>query len=67
MALRARLAQAYIEGKRVAEGIAQLDTLGDLQLSAGLKREAVSTIRAIVALNPPNVAEYRELLAQIES
>lgn len=65
MALRARLAQAHIENKQVAEGIQQLDALGDLQINAGMKREAVATIRAIIALNPPNAAEYRQLLAQI--
>jgi tetratricopeptide (TPR) repeat protein len=66
MALRARLAQAYIEGRQIAEGIQQLDALGDLQINAGQKREAVATIRAIIALNPLNVADYRQLLAQIE-
>lgn len=66
MTLRARLAQAYIEGKRIDEGIQQLDALGDLQINAGKTREAIATIRAIIALNPPNVADYRQLLAQLE-
>jgi len=66
MLLRARLAQAYIENKHIAEGIQQLDALGDLQINAGMKREAIATVRAIVALNPPNVADYRQLLAQLE-
>ncbi|HEY4690939.1 MAG TPA: tetratricopeptide repeat protein [Anaerolineae bacterium] len=65
VALRARLAQAYIENRQIPEGIAQLDALGDLQMNAGLKREAVATIKAIIALNPPNAAEYRRLLTQI--
>lgn len=65
MALRARLAQAYIENQHILEGIQQLDALGDLQINAGMKREAMATIRAIVALNPPNAAEYRQLLAQL--
>jgi len=66
LALRARLAQAYIEARRIPEGIQQLDALGDLQINAGQTREAVATIRAIIALNPPNAAEYRQLLAQLE-
>ncbi|HLF25169.1 MAG TPA: tetratricopeptide repeat protein [Anaerolineae bacterium] len=66
-ALRARLAQAYIESKQIPEGIQQLDALGDLQINAGQKREAIATIRAIIALNPPNAAEYRQLLAQLGS
>lgn len=65
MALRARLAQAYIENRQIPEGIQQLDALGDLQINAGLTREAEATIRAIIALNPPNAAEYRQLLTQI--
>ena len=65
MTLRARLAQAYVENKQVAEGIQQLDALGDLQINAGMKREAVATVRALIALNPANAAEYRQLLAQI--
>lgn len=65
MALRARLAQAYIESKHISEGIQQLDALGDLQINAGMKREAIATIRAIIALNPANAAEYRQLLAQL--
>ncbi len=67
MALRARLAQAYIESNRREEGIQQLDALGDLQINANKTREAVATIRAIIALNPPNAADYRQLLAQLES
>jgi tetratricopeptide (TPR) repeat protein len=63
--LRARLAQAYIESKQIPEGIQQLDALGDLQINAGMKREAIATIRAIIALNPPNVTDYRQLLAQL--
>jgi tetratricopeptide (TPR) repeat protein len=66
MALRARLARVYIENRQRAAGIEQLDALGDLQINAGMKREAIATIRAIIALNPSNVAEYRQLLAQIE-
>ena len=50
----------------MVEGIQQLDALGDLKVNAGMKREAMATIRAIVALNPPNAADYRQLLAQLE-
>ena len=66
MALRARLAQAYLEGRQLAQAIQQLDALGELQINAGMKREAIATIRAILALNPPDAAEYRQFLAQLE-
>ena len=42
-----------------------LDKLGDLQIEAGRIEEAKATIRIIVALNPPNVAAYKQLLAQL--
>ncbi len=63
--LRARAAQVCIESGLKNEGIAHLNTLGELQLNAGLTSQAVATIRAIIALNPPNVQAYQKLLAQI--
>ena len=33
--------------------------------NAGLTQQAIATIRAIIALNPPNVQAYQKLLAQI--
>ncbi len=65
MALRARAAQACIEAGLRPEGLAHLNHLGELQLNAGLTRQAVATIRAIIALNPPNVQAYQKLLARI--
>jgi tetratricopeptide (TPR) repeat protein len=65
MGLRTRLARAYHGAGMIAQAIAQLDALGDLQLQAGLQREAIVTIRGIIALNPPNVAQYRQVLAQL--
>jgi thioredoxin-like negative regulator of GroEL len=63
--LRTRLARAYHGAGMIAQAIEQLDALGDLQLQAGLQREAIATIRGIIALNPPNVAQYRQVLAQL--
>jgi tetratricopeptide (TPR) repeat protein len=60
--LRTRLAQVYLNAGRAEQALAQLDLLGDLQLEAGRNEEARATLRAIIALNPPNVADYRELL-----
>jgi tetratricopeptide (TPR) repeat protein len=67
MGLRMRLARAYLGAGQTAQVIEQLDALGDLQLQAGLKKEAAATIRGIIALNPPNVAQYRQVLAQIST
>jgi tetratricopeptide (TPR) repeat protein len=65
MGLRMRLARAYHGAGQIAQAIEQLDALGDLQLQAGHNKEAAATIRGIIALNPPNVAQYRQILAQI--
>jgi predicted Zn-dependent protease len=63
--LRARLAQEHLNAGNVDQALEHLDTLGDLQLNAGRAEEAKTTIRAIIALNPPNVAAYQQLLEQI--
>jgi len=65
MALRARAAQTCIETGMRPEGLAHLNHLGELQLNAGLTKQAVATIRAIIALNPPNVQAYQKLLTRI--
>lgn len=65
MALRARLARAYIDAGMREEAIGELDALGELQLEAGLREQAVATVRFIISLKPRNVAAYRQLLAQL--
>ncbi len=63
--LRFRLAQAYLSQGKKEEAVAELDTLGDLQLKAGNAQQAIDTIRAIVDINPPNVESYLQLLRQL--
>jgi tetratricopeptide (TPR) repeat protein len=65
--LVARLARLYQEQGRKAEAIAQYDRLGEMQLEAGEKPQAVETIRTIIALGPENPAGYQQLLAQLQS
>jgi tetratricopeptide (TPR) repeat protein len=65
MALRARLARAYIDAGRREEAIAELDTLGELQLERGLREQAITTVRFIISLKPKNVEAYQQLLAQL--
>jgi tetratricopeptide (TPR) repeat protein len=65
--LYTRLAQAYLDAGDIDQALKHLDRLGDLQLNAGRAEDARATIRAIIALNPPNVAAYRQVLEQIES
>ena len=65
--LHQRLAQAYIQQGKKTEAIAVLDALGKKQLDEGLKDQAARTIQSIIALEPPNPAAYRKLLAQIRA
>jgi tetratricopeptide (TPR) repeat protein len=63
--LHKRCAQLAVETGDKQRAIVHLDTMGELQLQAGRVKEAVATIRAIIALGPENVDAYRELLEQI--
>jgi len=63
--LRTRLAQAYLDVGNVEQALKHLDKLGDLQLEAGRYEDAKATVRAIIALNPPNVSAYQQLLSQL--
>jgi thioredoxin-like negative regulator of GroEL len=65
MALRARLARAYIDAGLREEAIAELDMLGELQLEAGLREQAMATVRFIISLGPKKVEAYKDLLAQL--
>ncbi len=65
--LRTRLAQVYLDAGYVEQALKHLDKLGDLQLEAGRSEDAKATIRAIIALRPPSVATYQQLLEQLDS
>ena len=64
--LRTRLAQAHLDAGNVDQALQHLDKLGDLQMNAGRASDAKATIRAIIALNPPNVEAYKQLLTQVD-
>jgi tetratricopeptide (TPR) repeat protein len=65
MGLRSRLASVYRQLKRIPDAIHQLDALGELQLDAGMNKEAADTIRLIISLNPDHMDDYRKLLSQL--
>jgi tetratricopeptide (TPR) repeat protein len=65
MPLRARLARAYVDAGKSEEAIRELDALGELQLDAGLRKQAAATVRLIISLHPENIDAYRRLLAQL--
>ncbi len=63
--LRSRLAAIYRQLGRQRDAIVQLDALGELQLEAGMHKDAANTIRQIIALNPEHVEDYQKLLGQL--
>jgi tetratricopeptide (TPR) repeat protein len=65
MSLRALLGRVYAQQGMKREAIAELDALGEMQLEAGLREEAVQTVKQIIALEPANVEAYRRLLDYI--
>jgi tetratricopeptide (TPR) repeat protein len=67
MGLRMRLAKMYLDLRRREEAIAELDTIGELQLRMNMPQEAVRTVQAIIRLGPENVEGYRQLLAQLRA
>lgn len=67
MSIRARLSQVYIERGMRLEAIAELDALGEMQLEAGLRDQAIQTIRLIVSLKPANSRAYKQLLYHLLS
>ncbi|MCS7010954.1 MAG: tetratricopeptide repeat protein [Anaerolineales bacterium] len=60
------LAEEYRLADRVQDAVNQLDTLGELLLQAGDRAGAIQAVEAIIAIRPPNVAEYITLLKQLE-
>jgi tetratricopeptide (TPR) repeat protein len=67
LAFHIRLARLYLELKKKREALAELDTIGELQLNSGMTQEAIRTIQAIIRLQPDNTADYQRLLAQLQA
>lgn len=63
--LRSRLAGIYRQLGRRDEAVEQLDRLAQLQIDSGLPQDACETLRQIVKLNPPNVAQFEATLKSL--
>jgi len=63
--IRSRLARQYAKLGRTNDAIAQWDAVGEMLMDAGDRDGAIQAIQAILALNPPNAADYRRLLEQL--
>jgi tetratricopeptide (TPR) repeat protein len=66
ISIRSRLSRIYLDLGMTAEAVAELDTLGELQLEAGRRKEAMETLRAIIALEPHEKDGYTRLLRELE-
>jgi tetratricopeptide (TPR) repeat protein len=63
--IRRRLAELYRQTGRIPDAIKQLDAAGDMLIEAGDKAGAIEAVMAILALNPPNAADYQRVLARL--
>jgi Flp pilus assembly protein TadD len=66
LSLRSRLTGIYMQLGLKKEAIAELDTLGELQLEAGRRSEAVETLRTIISLEPDEMEGYTRLLRELQ-
>ena len=67
MMLRQKMAAYLAEIGKRQEAIEQYDLLGELQLEAGLRDDAVRTIKQILQLGPENPDGYHQLLEKLET
>ena len=65
--IRRRLMEALIRYGHTSKAIQQMDKLADQLLDSGDKRGAIEMVEAIIAMNPPNANQYRQLLQQIHA
>ncbi|MHB8134546.1 MAG: tetratricopeptide repeat protein [Anaerolineaceae bacterium] len=64
--LRRRLAEAYLRVDMTIKAIEQMDQVADKLLDQGDTWGAIETLESIIALNPPNVEDYRQVLQQVK-
>ncbi len=62
-----RLAKLLVQSGQRDKAIELLDGLGEHLLSAGQQEAAVHVIRELIALNPPQVADYRRFLDELST
>jgi predicted Zn-dependent protease len=65
--LQRSLADEYARAGRVKEAVAQLDALGEKLLQAGDRAGAIRTVEKIMAMNPPDLENYRKLYQKLQS
>jgi tetratricopeptide (TPR) repeat protein len=66
MELNKRLADLYVRGGQVMQAVERLDMIADGLLNAGNRDGAAAMLKAIIALKPINVNEYRIALERLQ-
>jgi thioredoxin-like negative regulator of GroEL len=67
MELRKRLSDLYVRNGQVDMAVEHLDAIADAYLTTGNRQAAMNMLLTIIALNPPQVAEYQYALSQLRS
>lgn len=60
-----KLAELHQQLGQRQQAVEQWDRLGELALESGDNDLAILAVRSIIALNPPNIADYQRLLAEL--
>jgi tetratricopeptide (TPR) repeat protein len=66
MELNKRLADLYVRGGQVLQAVERLDMIADCLLNDGNREGAAAMLKAIIALKPINVNEYRVALERLQ-
>lgn len=61
-----RLAEIYLRANQVKRAIEYMDRIADRLLDQGDTWGAIEMLEAIIALNPPNVEDYQQILHQVK-
>jgi tetratricopeptide (TPR) repeat protein len=64
-AILQKLAELHQQLGQRQQAVEQWDRLGELALQNGDNDLAILAVRSIIALNPPNLADYQRLLAEL--
>jgi hypothetical protein len=65
--LRRRLAEALGRNGEIVRAVEQWDMIANELLDANNRRGAIAVVERIIALEPPNVDEYRRVLADLRT
>lgn len=65
--LKKHLADLYAREGNPGQAVKTLESIADSLLKSGNLNKASATIESIIALNPPNAAEYQKVLGKIQA